>query len=487
MKFSKIALAITTLLVSGSVLAHGYVTTPPSRDTMCMMSKNSPEICGENVQYNTSSIGESPKGFPGNINTPPDGKLASGVGSAQPMAEKLNLQTANLWSKSPIKAGENKFTWEITAAHKTTNFNYFITKQGWDINKPLTRDSFESVPFCENNMNGVAPSTGPVSHDCIVPERSGYQVIYAVWEIADTGNTFYKVIDVDFGNAVPSEFPKSVGEINPTFDLKAGDSASIRVFEDTETPDAGVTLEINKDSEGKKEVWSKALAKLINEKHKDIRAGLLNDEGTVEPAAGRNQIFAKKESAITSVQLDLKTQQVAPLELKVKKLNKEYKLTNGAVKIDITGSATPESKVTAELVSKTRKQGDLRTAIVGADGKFTLSLEGSKLKAGISTVVVTATADNSAAPVQDTQDVKLTENTGGGNIEADFTYPNDIKQYVAGTTVLQPKNGKVYQCKDGAVAGWCKIHSASANHYEPGVGSNWQDAWIEAGTSKKAH
>ncbi|CAO95826.1 N-acetylglucosamine-binding protein GbpA [Erwinia tasmaniensis] len=487
MKFNKLALAITTLLVSGSVLAHGYITTPPSRDTMCKMSKNNTEICGDQVQYNTSSIGESPKGFPGNINTPPDGKLPSGTGSAAPMSEKLNLQTADMWAKSPIKAGEYKFTWEITAPHKTTNFNYFITKQGWDANKPLTRDSFETVPFCVNEMNGVAPLLGAVSHDCVLPERTGYQVIYAAWEISDTGNTFYKVIDVDFGNAIPSEFPKSVGEINPTIDLKAGDTASVRVFEDTEKSSAGVTLKINSDAEGKKEVWSKALAELINKEYKDVRAGILNEDGTVEPAAGRNNIYAKKDSAISAIHLELETEQVAPLELEVNKLKKEYKLTDGAVKIDVTGSATPESKVTAELISKTRKQGKLETAVVGADGKFKLLLEGSNLKAGISSVVVKATTQNGAAPKQDTQNVKLTANAGGGNVEAEFTYPEGIEKYVSGTTVQQAKNGKVYQCKEGAVAGWCRIYSSSANQFEPGVGSNWQDAWNEVGAAKKAH
>jgi predicted carbohydrate-binding protein with CBM5 and CBM33 domain len=36
--------------------------------------------------------------------------------------------------------------------------------------------------------------------NCNVPQRTGYQVIYAVWEIADTSNSFYQAIDVDFGS-----------------------------------------------------------------------------------------------------------------------------------------------------------------------------------------------------------------------------------------------------------------------------------------------
>ncbi len=35
---------------------------------------------------------------------------------------------------------------------------------------------------------------------CNVPARTELRVIYGVWEIADTSNSFYRAIDVDFGN-----------------------------------------------------------------------------------------------------------------------------------------------------------------------------------------------------------------------------------------------------------------------------------------------
>ncbi|WP_424141112.1 lytic polysaccharide monooxygenase [Sodalis glossinidius] len=36
----------------------------------------------------------------------------------------------------------------------------------------------------------------PTIHDVMLPQRSGYHVILAVWEVANTGNAFYQVIDV---------------------------------------------------------------------------------------------------------------------------------------------------------------------------------------------------------------------------------------------------------------------------------------------------
>lgn len=66
-----------------------------------------------------------------------------------------------------------------------------------DVNKPLTRADFDLTPFCQRNDNGKIP-TETVTLNCNIPERSGYQIILGVWDIADTGNAFYQVIDAEF-------------------------------------------------------------------------------------------------------------------------------------------------------------------------------------------------------------------------------------------------------------------------------------------------
>ncbi|MGQ0417261.1 lytic polysaccharide monooxygenase, partial [Bacillus sp. HC-TM] len=74
---------------------------------------------------------------------------------------------------------------------------YYITKKGWNPNKPLTRSDLDLVPFYVKNDGGARPGT-TVTHEANVPtDRSGYHLILAVWEIADTGNAFYQVIDVN--------------------------------------------------------------------------------------------------------------------------------------------------------------------------------------------------------------------------------------------------------------------------------------------------
>ncbi|WP_136605763.1 lytic polysaccharide monooxygenase [Paenibacillus dokdonensis] len=175
------------LLIADRASAHGYVQSPGSRAYLCKTGVNS--NCGS-IVYEPQSL-EAPKGFP--AAGPADGKIASANGAFPTMDE----QTSTRWSKVNMSPGTNTFTWNLTARHSTTSWKYYITKQNWNPNAALTRDSFDLTPFCSVNYTGQPPAT--YSDTCTVPSRTGYQVILAVWEIADTANAFYNVIDVDFG------------------------------------------------------------------------------------------------------------------------------------------------------------------------------------------------------------------------------------------------------------------------------------------------
>ncbi|WP_200948952.1 lytic polysaccharide monooxygenase, partial [Frateuria sp. Soil773] len=177
-------------------MAHGYVSAPASRAYLCSTHVNTD--CGA-IQWEPQST-EAPKGFP--AAGPADGHIASANGAFP----EMDQQSAGRWSKVGLQAGANTFTWTLTARHATTNWRYYITKPGWNPNAPLTRDSFDLVPFCTVDGGGVQPPAS-VSHQCNVPARQGYQIILAVWEIADTGNAFYHVIDADFGGTTPTPTP----------------------------------------------------------------------------------------------------------------------------------------------------------------------------------------------------------------------------------------------------------------------------------------
>lgn len=192
-------------LLADKASAHGYIDSPGSRGYLCKTGQNTD--CGA-VVYEPQSL-EAPKGFP--AAGPADGKIASAGG----IFPKLDEQSATRWSKVNISAGQNTFTWKISANHRTTSWKYYITKANWDPNAPLTRNSFDLTPFCTVNYGGVQPPS-TYSDTCNVPARTGYHVILAVWEIADTANAFYNVIDVNFGgsNPVDNQAPSAPGGLS---------------------------------------------------------------------------------------------------------------------------------------------------------------------------------------------------------------------------------------------------------------------------------
>ncbi|KID32159.1 lytic polysaccharide monooxygenase auxiliary activity family 9 protein [Prauserella rugosa] len=175
--------------LTGTASAHGYTQNPTSRQLHC--SEGAVTECGP-IQYEPQSV-EGPKGFP--EAGPADGTLCAG-GNEQ--FAQLD-DPAKDWPTTPLPAGTDyEFTWELTAAHATTTFRYFVTKDGWDPSEPITRDQLEAEPFLTVDLEGQRPPF-TVTHEGTLPEgKSGHHVVFAVWDVADTANAFYACSDVEF-------------------------------------------------------------------------------------------------------------------------------------------------------------------------------------------------------------------------------------------------------------------------------------------------
>ena len=180
---------MVTLSVSSAAWAHGYIEIPESRAYKCKLGSNAQ--CDQ-AEWEPQSL-EQLSGFP-EKDLPKDGELAS---ASKPSFEPLDKRRINVRALNTIQAGPQSFTWVSKTRHKTTNWRYYITKQDWAVNKPLPRESLEKEHFCMIDGQGLLPDE-PVVHQCVVPERTGYQVIYGVWEIADTVNSFHSAVDVNF-------------------------------------------------------------------------------------------------------------------------------------------------------------------------------------------------------------------------------------------------------------------------------------------------
>ncbi|MCZ8523899.1 lytic polysaccharide monooxygenase [Paenibacillus mucilaginosus] len=188
--------AVAVLLGFGDrASAHGYIDNPSSRAALCASGTN--KNCGL-IIYEPYSL-EAAKGFP--AAGPADGKIASANGLFAPLDE----QSASRWTKVNVKPGPTTFHWTLKVPHATASWKYYMTKQDWNPNAALTRASFDLTPFCNVPYRGQPGNS--YSDTCNIPARTGYQVILAVWEISDTGNAFYNVIDVNFGGDVDSSAP----------------------------------------------------------------------------------------------------------------------------------------------------------------------------------------------------------------------------------------------------------------------------------------
>nr|WP_260398777.1 lytic polysaccharide monooxygenase [Peribacillus simplex] len=188
------AAIIGTTLIPKDASAHGFVEKPGSRAALCSQTYGALNLNCGSIIHEPQSL-EAPKGFP--ENGPADGEIASAGGK---FGGILDQQKTDRWFKNSITGGENIFTWKYTKSHLTSKWHYYITKKGWNSNKPLTRADLE--PIGDTQHDGSEASNN-LSHKINVPtDRNGYHVILAVWDVANTSNAFYNVIDVNLINDV---------------------------------------------------------------------------------------------------------------------------------------------------------------------------------------------------------------------------------------------------------------------------------------------
>jgi predicted carbohydrate-binding protein with CBM5 and CBM33 domain len=202
---------ILTILTLGSLCApqlanaHGYITTPPSRQASCADGSVEESHC-DGVKYEPQSV-ESPKGAPFDVEV--GDKLCNGGGAR---FAALNTPSNETWPQTSIPlASDLNVEWKITAAHKTQSCAYYITKPKLqlDPSQRLTKDDFLAEPILLLDVNHDAPPA-TVSHTIPAADfaqHSGYAVIYGVWSIGDTGNAFYNCVDVNIMNDVAAEPP----------------------------------------------------------------------------------------------------------------------------------------------------------------------------------------------------------------------------------------------------------------------------------------
>lgn len=182
------------------VYAHGYILN--DRAHLAQQNLNQAGL----VSTEPQSVGEYNSNNFHNGTTPLNQAITAHSGKLGYFPQMAE-QSEGRWHKVDMYGGENELTWQISANHKTSYIKYYITKADWDPNQPLTFDSFEYIGTF-NNFEGnfwEAPTlplqNNRLTHNIQLPtDRSGYHVIFSEWKVADTGNSFFKVKDINLIN-----------------------------------------------------------------------------------------------------------------------------------------------------------------------------------------------------------------------------------------------------------------------------------------------
>ncbi|MEC3958304.1 lytic polysaccharide monooxygenase [Nocardia sp. CDC153] len=159
-----IAPVIVAFLPAAIANAHGYVSSPLSRQAQCAKGLLP---CGD-IKYEPQSV-EAPKGS----------NKCSGGNARFP---ELDDDTKP-WQVQSVGSTVT-FTWTFTALHRTLNWEYYIGST-----RVAVFDGGDNPP----------PASG-VSHTVDLSAFSGRQKLLAVWNIGDTVNAFYSCVDLQIGS-----------------------------------------------------------------------------------------------------------------------------------------------------------------------------------------------------------------------------------------------------------------------------------------------
>lgn len=159
---ASIAPVVAVSLPASTASAHGYISSPPSRQAQCAAGTID---CGP-IKWEPQSV-EGPKG------------LKSCHGGNERFAE-LNDDSKG-WKVTDVGQSTD-FKWTLTAQHATSTWQYFAGGQ----------------KIAEFNDHGEKPPA-TVTHNVDFGGLSGQQKVLAVWNVDNTANAFYACIDVNIG------------------------------------------------------------------------------------------------------------------------------------------------------------------------------------------------------------------------------------------------------------------------------------------------
>lgn len=232
-----IAAAVGALLVqtSAPALAHGSMVWPGSRTYLCYQDGRAGSGGGDLQPTNPACVAAVAQGgkqplwdWYGNLISNaagrhreiiPDGDLCGPTTKY----DAYNLPRAD-WPVTQVTANASvTFKYNAWAPHPGT-WEQYVTKDGFDVTKPLKWSDLEPVPF--DKITNPPLGNGEYSWPARLPNKSGRHIIYSLWQRSDSPEAFYSCSDVVFGGGVPdTQAPTAPG--TPVASSVTGSSARL--------------------------------------------------------------------------------------------------------------------------------------------------------------------------------------------------------------------------------------------------------------------
>ncbi len=197
-KISRIVTATLAGLAAIPAVAfgHGSMSDPPSRVYQCFFTAKDDPRCVEAWTANPQALYDWTEVNIGNAagrhrELIPDGRLCSAGRD-----KYASFDRAVAWPATTLRPGADgkySLTWRSTAPHATEYYRVYITKASYDQGRALTWNDLELV-----HDSGRVPAEATTTLKVSLPERTGRQVLYTVWQRSDSPEAFYSCADVRF-------------------------------------------------------------------------------------------------------------------------------------------------------------------------------------------------------------------------------------------------------------------------------------------------
>lgn len=488
--------AVLMAMAPTTVSAHGSVIDPPSREYACNTMDtpwNNPKHSGCGKIANQASNWQSNAIL--GVRSDHKERIRDGLLCSGGKESWKELDADHVWPSTvitPDANGNAQFKYLQTAAHISSYFKTYISKDSYDPKRGLRWDDLEligdtgALPRPENNT--ITPLNVKIP-----AHFTGKRVIYSVWQrdpVNDNAEAFYACSNVE---VMPANVQWQASGALQGGQVQAGSKMTLRVFNLSRAGDLESHSIIVKAGEEQAAQWMYALAKEVNSKSSVIKVGKMQSNGQVTPQQSdtENQVYGLNKK----VGFAIDNKGVEPVDPPPVVIN--------APTAQLTGPATANAGERVSLSAKgsnngggtlkfqwTAPAGITASALNQADLSFTAPAL-TQDKSYSFTVKVTnekgsSSKTHSVLVKKQAQTGGGTDggNTGGnegGNGGTDGGNGGQTGQYPAykeGTTYAAgdkvTNGGKVYECKIWPVTAWC---SASPLHYAPGKGMAWQQAW----------